>query len=146
MRKKGNFAASVAAAMMLAGQLWAGDVISLQLGNAEARKANAVATIKATGCGSPENAKVTATAIGTVNGRRQSIPLKLIRLSEPGVFALPQQWPQDGKWVIELVGRNGGLFTNTLVRVGPGGLDRHNARSGSQPFTAADVQAMLDTR
>ena len=149
MRKKARFVASVAPALMLAGQLSAG-MFLLQLGNpeasAEARKVNAVLTIRAAGCHNAETAKVTATAIGTVDGRRERIPLNLIRLSEPGAFALARQWPQDGKWVIELVGRDGERFTNTLVRVGPAGLDRYNARSDSRPFTTADVQAMLDTR
>ena len=149
MRKKSRFAASVAPALMLAGQLSAGTLL-LQLGNPEAspeaRKVNAVLTIRAAGCHNPEVTNVTATAIGTVEGRRQRIPLKLIRLSEPGTFALPRQWPQDGKWVIELVGREGERFTNTLVRVGPTGLDRYNAKSDFRPFTAADVQAMLDAR
>jgi hypothetical protein len=125
-------------------------VLVLQLGNpeasVEARKANAVLTIKAAGCNNPETTEVTATAIGTEAGREKRIPLKVIRLSEPGAFALTRQWPRNGNWVIELVGREGQRFTNTLVPVGPGGLDRYNAKSDFRPFTAADVRAMLDTR
>src|SRR6185436_15147933 len=91
----------------LASQLFAGGFY-LQLGNPEAnqeaRKLGAVLTIKATGCGEPEKAQITATAIGMVSGKRQEIPLKLAPLSEPGMFALPQQWPKEGRWVIEVRG------------------------------------------
>ena len=62
----------------LAGQLFAGGFY-LQLGNPEAnpeaKKANAVLVIKATGCHDPATATLTATAVGVVNGKRQSIPL-----------------------------------------------------------------------
>ena len=62
-------------ALAAAGQLMAGG-FWLQLGNpeasAEARKANAVVTIKAVGCHDPASAKVTATAVGMVNGERRT--------------------------------------------------------------------------
>ena len=91
----------------LAGQLFAGGFY-LQLGNPEAnpeaKKANAVLVIKATGCHDPATATLTATAVGVVDGKRQSIPLNSRSSPEPGAFALSQQWPKEGKWVIELVG------------------------------------------
>ncbi len=138
--------ATPAAVLVLAGQLFAGG-FWLQLGNpeasVEARKANAVVTIKATGCHDPATAKVTATATGMVDGQRRSIPLKLEVLSEPGMFALSQQWPKQGTWVIELVGKNDQQFTNTLLLAGPGGVDRLHAKPAMKAFTAADVEAML---
>src|ERR1700690_1242904 len=73
--------------LTLACQLFAGG-FWLQLGNpeanAEARKNNAVVIIKATGCHDPAAAQVTANAIGIVDGKRQTIALKLIPFSEPG--------------------------------------------------------------
>ncbi|HYW43691.1 MAG TPA: hypothetical protein VE959_12595 [Bryobacteraceae bacterium] len=132
--------------LVLAGQLFAGG-FWLQLGNpeasVEARKAGAVVTIKAVGCHDPATAHVTATAIGMVDGRRQTIPLKVTRLSETGMFALSQQWPKEGRWVIELVGRNGEQFTNTLVPAGPDGLDRIHAKMEMKQFGDRDVAAML---
>jgi hypothetical protein len=133
-------------ALVLAGQLMAGGFY-LQLGNPEAseeaRKANAVLTIKATGCHDPATATLTATAVGIVNGKRQSIPLQVTKLSETGMFALSQQWPKDGKWVIELVARNGEQFTNTLVSAGPDGIDRLHARWDMKAFPPAALEAML---
>ena len=84
-----------------AGQMFAGG-FWLQLGNPEANpaagKMGAVVVIKAVGCHDPAAAKVTATAIGVVNGERRSIPLELKPLGEPGAYALSQQWPKEGKW------------------------------------------------
>jgi hypothetical protein len=135
-----------AAVLVLVGQLLAGGFY-LQLGNpeasAEARQANAVLTIKATGCHDPATATLSATAVGMVNGKRQKIPLQVTQLSEVGMFALTQQWPKDGKWVIELVARNGEQFTNTLVTAGPSGIDRLHAKWDMKAFPAAAVDAML---
>ena len=41
------------------------------------------------------------------------LPLELKPLGGPGFYALSQQWPKEGKWVIQLVGRNDEQFTNT---------------------------------
>lgn len=129
------------ACQLLAGGFW------LQLGNpeanAEARRNNAVAVVKAVGCHHPETAQLSANAIGIVDGRRQSIPLKLIPLAEPATYALAQQWPREGHWVIHLVGRNGQQFTNTLIHAGPEGLDRLHPKSAMQPFDDEQVVAWL---
>src|SRR5579863_7467344 len=109
MRNRVAIPVPVAALLALAGQLSAGGFF-LQLGNpeanAEARAHHAVLTVKAGGCHDPATAQLTATAIGMVDGHRQSIPLTVTRLSEPGTFALSQQWPGEGRWVIELTARN----------------------------------------
>ena len=135
------------AIMALAGQLFAGGFY-LQLGNpeanTEAQKAHAVLVIKATGCHDPATAQLTGTAIGLVKGKRQSIPLQFTKLSEAGAFALSQQWPKSGKWVIELVARNGEQYTNTLVTAGPEGVDRRHAKWAMKAFSKSDVESMLD--
>ena len=147
MRKTIVIATPLAAVLALAGQLFAGG-FWLQLGNpeasAEARNLNAVVTIKAVGCHDPAAAKVTAVAIGTINGQRRTIPLELKPLSEPGAYALSQQWPKEGKWVIRLVGKNDEQFTNSLIAAGPAGLDRLHARADMKQFAQADVDALLN--
>jgi len=146
MRNTFRVATPAAALLALAGQLFAGGFFLL-LGNpeasAEARRNNAVLTIKATGCHDPATAQLTATAVGMVNGHRQSIPLTVTKLSEVGMFAIPQQWPKEGKWVIELVARNGEQFTNSLVAAGPDGVDRLHAKANMKQFSDSDVEAML---
>lgn len=82
-----------------------------------------------------------------VNGKRQEIPLKLLPLSQPGMFALTQQWPKEGRWVIELHAKeslNGEpAYTHALVPAGPQGVDRLNAKVNMKQFGPADVDAML---
>ena len=146
MRNTKCKAIAATAMLALAGHLLAGGFY-LALGNPdaspEARRLNAVLTIKATGCHDPATAKLSATAIGMVNGQRREIPLKVEALSPPGMFALAQQWPNEGRWVIKLVARNGELFTNSLIAAGPAGLDRFHDHANIREFTAADVDAML---
>jgi hypothetical protein len=140
----------VAAVLGLAAPLLAGGFY-LQLGNPEAspeaRKAKAVLTVKASGCGEPSKAKITASAMGVINGQHQKIELKLVPLSEPGTYALTQQWPKEGHWVIELRGvesLNGTpAFTNTLVSAGPEGIDRYHSKSDRKQFPPALIEAML---
>lgn len=137
---------TLAVLLALAGQVLAGGFF-LQLGNpeasAEARKLGAVVTVKAAGCADPALAKVKATAIGVVNGQRRNVPLEVKPLSETGMFAVVGQWPKEGKWVVEIAGTSGDMFTNTLVAVGPYGLDRLHAKLDMHKFTPADVEAML---
>ena len=146
MRNTTLIALPVAATLALAGQLFAGG-FWLQLGNpeanTEARRSNAIVVVMAVGCHDPASAQVVATAIGTVNGRRRTIALQVTPLSAPGTFALSQQWPKTGHWVIRLVGRNGEQFTNTLVSAGPEGLDHLHAKSAMKPFAGQDVESML---
>jgi hypothetical protein len=129
-----------------AGQMFAGG-FWLQLGNPEANpaaaKMGAVVVIKAVGCHDPATARVTGTAVGVVNGERRSIPLELKPLGEPGAYALSQQWPKEGRWVIQLVGRNDQQFTNTLFTAGPAGIDRLHAKSEMKAFAPSDLDAML---
>jgi hypothetical protein len=143
-----NAIRSCAATMTLVfvNQLLAGGFYLL-MGNPEAspeaKKLNAVVTIEATGCHDPALAKLTATAIGVVNGERREIPLNLEALSKPGMFALTRQWPKDGRWVIRVEATNGTQFTNSLVPIGPEGVDRNHRREDLKRFTAADVDTML---
>lgn len=146
MRNTIRMTTPAAAILALAGQLLAGGFF-LQLGNPEAnpeaRKLNAAILVKAAGCHDPAGANLTATAIGTVNGVRREIALKVDKLSEPGAFAITQQWPKEGKWVIQLVAKNPQQFTNTLVVAGPSGVERTKAKYDMHPFTPADVDGML---
>ena len=134
------------ALLALAGSLFGGGFY-LQPGNPEAspeaRKLNAVVTVQSAGCVKPDATKISATAIGTVNGERREIPLKLEPLSTAGMFALAQQWPKQGRWVIRLEATNGSLFTSSLLSAGPDGVDRYNDKSAHQQFSSADIEAML---
>ena len=66
---------------------------------------NAVLVTRALVCDDLAAVRVTGTAEGTVHGTRQSVPLRLLPVgSTPGVFAVTQQWPAAGRWILHLSG------------------------------------------
>ncbi len=106
MRK---YFAAVIAASFVAAPVFAG-ALTLQLdnlkGSPEAIAKNAVVAAHITACRSPEKTIVTATAEGIANGKRQTIPLKVIKLSEPGAFAVTREWPREGAWTVKMIATN----------------------------------------
>lgn len=83
---------------------------ALQIGrpsaNQEAQAKNALLVVRGYACVAPEKTTLSAVAEGLVNGRRKSIPLKLIPLSGESTYAVTRQWPAQGKWVITLMEAN----------------------------------------
>ena len=53
-------------------------------------------------CGQAAFLPLEGTAEGLVGGRRRSLPLRLERTPEPGVYALAKQWPDQGAWVLRI--------------------------------------------
>ncbi len=109
----------------------------------EARSHNAVLTLKLAGCHEPQKATLTGSAISVVDGKRQSIPLKLIALSEPGMYAVTRQWPAQGRWVLEFIATDQGRLTSTLVSAGPAGIDRQSAKLAMRQPAEEDIAALL---
>jgi hypothetical protein len=131
-----------------AGQLFAGG-FWLETGNpeasAEARALEAAVVVRAIGCHKPADALVSGVAIGFVNGERKTIPLKVVALREPAMFAVTRQWPSEGKWAIQLVGKYNGAVTSAVMIAGPDGVDRKNAKFFRGLPEEAEVNAMLRT-
>jgi hypothetical protein len=98
------FASSLAVLPVLAGAL------AVQIGNPaanpEAQAKNAAIVARITACHSPEKTILTATARGSVDGKQQSIPLKVISLSTAGTFAVTHEWPEQGAWVVTFEATN----------------------------------------
>jgi len=146
MRNGNAIRFAAGAVLALAAQLYAGGFFlqAAKPETPEALKAGAVLTATVVGCHDPAEATVTAAAIGYVNGQRRTIPLKLSALSAPGTFAISQQWPKDGRWVIQISGRvKQGEVTNTLVKAGPSGIDYGSGKAEMRAFTAQEVDALL---
>ena len=121
--------------------------ISDPAGNAEAVAMKAVLVARTTACHSPEKSVVTATAEGLVNGKRQSIPLKLTALSSPGTFAVTEQWPHRGAWVVKLVATNPdykSYATGAIARVTGGSVDTKSVQNYFRAPAAQDVKAALE--
>ncbi len=129
------------------GQGWGG--FWLTLGNpdasSEARALHAAVTVKPVGCtGAAKDARISGQAIGIVKGNRQSIPLKMIAMQEPGMFAVAKQWPDQGRWIVQFVGRSGAAVTTTLAVAGPDGVDRYSAKNIPGEVSEAQIGAILN--
>lgn len=108
------------------------------------------------GCHQPADAKLSATAEGLVGGKRQSLTVELISI-ESGVYAIKQQWPADGTWVLALTGDYNGMTCSVMIELGPNGkvlpgtrLAEGNAigvhaKSARRKWLAADIDSALRT-
>jgi hypothetical protein len=122
----------------------------LELGNpsanSEAKSMSAVLVARLTGCHEPEKATIEGSAEGLVSGKRQSIPLKLTTLTTPGMYAVTQQWPNEGNWVVRLVATqvDGKTKTSVVVRVNGNSFERAGAKYMTLRVpTSAEVDQML---
>ena len=114
--------------------------------NNEAKSMNAALVARLTGCHEPEKATIEGSAEGVVSGKRQSIPLKLSALTTPGMYAVTQQWPNEGNWVLRLVATqvDGKTKTSVVVRVNGNSFDRAGAKYMTLRVpTPAEVDQML---
>jgi hypothetical protein len=121
---------------------------SLEFGNPaanpDAKAKGAALVVRAVGCHSPEKAVFTGTAEGVVNGKRQTIALTMIPLGQPGVFAVKQQWPSEGSWVLTFAGSVDGTYlAGATVPVSSNGVERFSAKNYHRKLTEEDIQASL---
>jgi len=115
---------------------------------------DAVLVVRTFGCMQPADANVTITAEGIVAGRRQSLPVEL-HADDTGVYAIRQQWPAQGRWVLVLTGALHGMTSTVFVELGDKGkvyadtlleagqLTGKHARGFRRSPTARDVEAAL---
>jgi len=108
------------------------------------------------GCHQPADAKLSATAEGLAGGKRQSLPVELSSI-ESGVYAIKQQWPAEGTWVLALTGNYNGMTCSVMIELGPNGkvlpgtrLSEGNpigvhAKSARRKWVAADIDTALRT-
>ena len=100
--------------------LFGGGMI-LEIGNAKANPAalakQGVILARLTACQSPAKGVWAATVEGLVAGKRQTLPLKVDNLAEPGVWSISRAWPNEGKWVVPLVASHpeSGDHTSSVV-------------------------------
>ena len=76
----------------------------------------------------PVNYELTGSAEGLVKGERRSVALELVRTSRSGVWALAQQWPAEGSWVLTFaIGAHGQADATLVIELGPdGGIQESN--------------------
>jgi hypothetical protein len=101
--------------------------LSVETPSATHQLKDAVLFVRTFGCHQPADAKLTATAEGIVNGERRSVPLELV-YDSTGVYALRQQWPSEGSWVLSITGEYNSLISTLIVDLGPNGKVHSDTR------------------
>ncbi|MBZ5617285.1 MAG: hypothetical protein LAQ69_00940 [Acidobacteriia bacterium] len=95
------------------------------------------------GCAEPAKSQVGGTAEGLVKGARRSVALKVMPTSKPGVYAVYQNWPAEGEWVVNLKGTCAEANAGALVPVGPKGFIRESSKFFPRPATDAEIETSL---
>lgn len=89
-------------------------------GSSDPQLKDVVLIARTYGCHQPADAKLSATAEGFVDGNRKSLPLELHPIGS-GVYAIKQQWPSEGSWVLTLTGAYNGMISSALIELGANG-------------------------
>ncbi len=70
---------------------------------------------------------VTAWAEGLVDGKRQTVPIKIEMTGQKGIYRFQRTWPENGKWVIRMnLGPQGPRTPVTVTMLDPKGVARAN--------------------
>jgi hypothetical protein len=95
------------------------------------------------GCAQPEKAEISGTAEGLVKETRRSVSLNMKAMSNPGVYAIYQNWPFEGSWVVNLKGTCAAASAGAIIPIGPKGFIRESSKFFSRPATALEIEASL---
>jgi hypothetical protein len=95
------------------------------------------------GCAEPAKAQIAGTAEGLVKGVRKSVSLRVVAGSKPGVYAIFQDWPPEGQWVVSLKGTCASATAGAVVPIGPKGFIRDSSKFFPRPATDAEVETSL---
>jgi hypothetical protein len=97
-------------------------------------------------CDEVAKVQITGTAEGTVNGARQSVVLNLLPVDPAqGVYAVVQQWPEEGNWVLQLNGSCSSpkASASTLVPMNKSTFIREKTKVLREPATRQQLEALL---
>lgn len=107
------------------------------------RAKTAAFVFRTQGCPEPGASQISGTAEGVVKGARQSVVLKVVMMSKPGVYAIYQNWPSEGDWVVDLMGTCGTEKAGAIVPVGPKGFIRESSKFFARPATSTEINDSL---
>ena len=123
-------------------------------GSADPQLRDVVLIARTYGCHQPADAKLSATAEGIVDGNRKSLPLEMRSIGS-GVYAIRQQWPSEGTWVLAIGGSYNGMQSSVIVELGPkgrvfpdtrleeGNLKGVHANGMRRAWVAKDIDALF---
>ena len=95
------------------------------------------------GCAEPAKPQVSATAEGLVKGVRQSVALKVAAMAKAGVYAVYQNWPAEGEWVVNLKGTCADTSAGAIIPIGPKGFVRESSKFFPRAATTAEIETSL---
>jgi len=95
------------------------------------------------GCAEPAKAQISGAAEGLVKGARRSVVLKVTAMTKPGVYAVYQNWPPEGEWVVNLKGTCTDASAGAIVPIGPKGFIRESSKFFQRPATNAEIETSL---
>ncbi len=95
------------------------------------------------GCADPAKSHIEGSAEGLVNGMRRSVALKVTALARPGVYAVEQNWPVEGAWVVNLKGTCANANAGAIVPIGPHGFLRESSKFFQRAASPAEIDASL---
>ncbi len=107
------------------------------------RSKTALFVLRTEGCADPAKAQINGIAEGLIKGMRQSVPLNLAKLSQPGVYGVSKTWNAEGVWVVRLSGTCGNANAGAIIPIGPGGFIRDSSRFLPHSPTNAEIEASL---
>lgn len=144
-------AAGTATIAVVAASATAGTMFRVEIGSPLALGVNKyfkktdkklIVAVRAVVCQDLANVRITGTAEGVVAGKRQSLPVTLAAV-EPAeaVYAIHQQWPQEGAWLLHLKGTCASpkAEASTLVAVSKGTFIREKSEVLREPATKKQV-------
>ena len=106
----------IASAVAMAGPPWI--AIEYPANPLDPGTRGALLTVRTYHHGEPMSYELTGTAEGIVDGRRQSMPLDIRRLTQAGMYAVRWQKPAQGTWVLVITSKQNGSFAaNALVTI-----------------------------
>jgi hypothetical protein len=107
------------------------------------RSKSAAFVFRTEGCADSVKPQIGGTAEGIVNGVRRSMALNVVETPKPGVYAVGQNWPAEGAWVVALKGSCAEANAGAIVPIGPHGFIRESAKFYARPATKAEIEQSL---
>src|SRR2546423_1067378 len=141
-----TFAPAVLAATLTISAFGGGMYLNFNTADAspEAKAKGAAFIVRMEGCHDAAKATYTGVAEGLVNGERKTIPLEILPLTSPGMFAIKFARPDTGVWILHVKSENEGAKVAVLLPLPEHGLDRKNIKYAyNKPFSTGDVTAAL---